>query len=282
MQGIYRFQVGAMACMVVHEGMTELSLASFPERYPNATPEQIADAVRILAIEGNITHSHMNCLLIEHDGKRLLVDSGQGAGAQPRLGQLLPYLRGAGISPDQIDQIFITHFHIDHINGLMDSSGEPVFSRATYCALRAEWEYWFSPQTLERIGEERASLLRSQLLPLQDRFQLLEDGQQIAPGIRTQLMPGHSPGHTGLLLESNGQRLLHVVDLLHHPAQLIYPGWHIKFDSDRQQAEATRRSVLAQAADGQWLTMFYHLPFPAIGHVVRVDDAFRWQPLTEA
>lgn len=278
-QGIYRFQLGAMACMIVHEGMTEMPLTSWSERYPNATPQEIDDAAHILAIQEGVTSSHMNILLVEQDGKRLLVDSGQGAGAQPRLGQLLPHLRGAGISPDQIDHVFITHFHIDHINGLIDSRGEPIFSRATYSALRAEWEYWFSPHTLERIGEERAVLLRSQLLPLQDRFQLVEDGQPIAPGISARLMPGHSPGHTGLLLESNGERLLHAVDLLHHQAQMLYPGWHIKFDSDRAQAEATRRSVLAQAADERLLTMFYHLPFPAIGHVIRVRDAFGWQPL---
>lgn len=276
-EGVYHFQVGSMACMIVHEGRSEIPIASLQERYPNATPEQLQDALHTLSIQGEAIESHMNCLIVEHHGKRLLVDTGQGAAAQPRLGNLLPRMQAAGITPEMIDQVFITHFHIDHINGLIDAEDKPIFPNADYSTQRGEWEYWFSAETQARIGEERAGLIQRQLLPLEDRFRLLDDGDEILPGIHAMLIPGHSPAHCGLVLESDGERLLHVVDLLHHAAQLLYPEWHIKFDYDRAQAEATRKKILAKAADENLLTMFYHLPFPAVGRVLREGRAFRWQ-----
>ncbi len=100
-----------------------------------------------------------------------------------------------------------------------------------------------------------------------------------SPSVTLVAMPGHTPGHTGLLIEANGERLLHVVDLLHTLPQFKYPNWHINFDSDGPLAEQSRKAILARAADEKLLTMFYHLPFPGLGHVVRAGSAFSFQPI---
>ena len=112
-----------------------------------------------------------------------------------------------------------------------------------------------------------------------DRFSFVGDGDEIAPGVRAVSAPGHSPGHTGLLVESEGEALLALVDVLHMLIQFANPGWHHRFDSDGVLAAETRRAQLERAARDNLLTLFYHLPFPGLGRVVRQGDAYRWQAM---
>ncbi|GAB4531359.1 MAG: MBL fold metallo-hydrolase [Anaerolineae bacterium] len=272
---IHPLKIGAIRCVVLSEGGSTFPNSKYNEYFSNVTPEEVqAGLVAIGHAEGTGASS-MHPLVIESGGLRVLVDTGMGAAAQPQFGQLLPALAEAGLAPEQIDVVYITHFHGDHINGLM-TNGTPTFPNARIITGRAEWQYWTAPDNLSEN-------LQAILTPLKDRFSFADDGDDIAPGVRVIDLFGHTPGHTGLILESQGEQLWHLVDALHRTVQFRHPEWHHRFDNLPEVASETRRGWLAKAAEAGALVLFYHLPFPGLGHVQAVDDAagdaFTWVPL---
>lgn len=277
--GIHRFNVGSINCTVIHEGGAAAPVDDLPGYFKNASAEDVQAALAAIGHTDSQIGASMNCLYIESGDARLLVDTGLGQTERPGYGRLHDGLNAAGIAPADINLICITHFHGDHIGGLTDGEGAPVFPNARYVTTETEWGHWLSEETLAKIGEDMANFIRGKLLPLEDQFSYADDGDEIAPGVCIVDMPGHTPGHSGLLLESDGERLLHVVDLLHRAPQFARPDFHHVYDTDAELAVSTRRAVLARAADENLLTMFYHLPFPGLGRVRREGDGFRWQPI---
>jgi glyoxylase-like metal-dependent hydrolase (beta-lactamase superfamily II) len=275
----HRFKIGTIEAIVIQDGFSPLDILNIPQRYPNATEEEIEAAYKYLE-EANIpAEQHMNILYLNVNGSRILVDTGMSMRSQnPAFGRLMFTLAELNIAPQKIDIVYITHFHGDHISGLLDEGMQPAFPNAKVMTPQAEWDAWMSPEKLTAEGDN-AKRYTSMLEPVKDRFSFLNYGDEIAEGVKVLDIRGHSLGHSGLLIESQGEKLLHLVDMLHNPVQFIYPNWHIMFDADPDLAEKNRREQLAYAADNQILTMFYHLAFPGLGYVQREGDAFRWQPI---
>lgn len=276
-KGIHRFNVGDISCTVLHETDSDKPVASLMELYVNAAPDDIQAALAEISHSSDEINSSMNILLIETDGQRILVDTGIGA---PGRSYLLENLRAAGLSPETIDHIVLTHYHPDHIDGLFDDNGL-VFSNAMYSTNRTEWDHWFSDATRARMNPEtQARFDRMHLLS--DRITWVKAGDCIAPGVEIMEAPGHTPGQIGLVISSQDACMWHLIDVLHREPQLARPNWHIRFDSDPEQAVETRRNLLTKAAEAQVLTFFYHLPFPGLGTVSQSGDAFRWHPINAA
>jgi glyoxylase-like metal-dependent hydrolase (beta-lactamase superfamily II) len=275
----YRLNIGDISCMVVQEAASEAEIATWNQRYSNSSEEEFQDALEKIGHEGTMTARHMNILYIEVDGTKILVDSGFGEEHEsPVMGLLIPNLRKAGIEPEDIDIVYITHFHGDHYAGLLRKDGEPSFPNARYITRQSEWDYWMSEEVIEKFGE-RAAGYTPVFNKLKDKFSFVKAGDEIATGVRVLDISGHTMGLSGLMIESNGEQLMHLVDVLHHETQFVYPDWHIIFDTDGELAEKTRRTFLGNAANRNILTMFYHLPFPGLGHVKREDGSFRWKPI---
>ena len=215
----------------------------------------------------------LNLLYLNSGGQRILADVGFGASV-PGMGGALKGLAQLGISSADIDIIFLTHFHGDHIAGLCDDAGSPVYANARYICMQAEWDEWMGRWAA--AGDEW-NLNRFD--GLRERFSFVDDGDEIAPGVQVVALPGHTNGHAGLLLESRGERLLHVVDLLHQAFQLQHTDWHFGFDSDGAAAADTRVKTLNRCVDEGLLTLFYHLEFPGLGKLARAGDAFAFQPI---
>lgn len=271
----YKFALGAMTCYVLSDvDDSTLTIDKLASRYPQADEAAIVAALQAAGETGESSESAMNPFAVKTGGSLLLMDTGMGTQAGPNVGHLQASLAKAGITPDDVDIVFITHFHPDHTFGLLDADGQPVYPNARYLCSATEMHYWMSDEALATMDEQRVTGIRESVAPLRERFTLVADGDELAPGITAVVMPGHTPGHTGMLLESNGERLLHVVDLLHNIVQLGHPDWHHIFDSHPEQAVITRKATLSRAADENLLTAFYHLPFPAIGRVTRQGDAF--------
>jgi len=269
----HRQQVGDITCIVLHEGYSESELTAeyLQGRYPNAPEEEINDALENHGYEGTPS-SHMNALYIETDGTRILIDTGMGDGAGPSFGHIPAALESEAISTDDIDIVFISHFHGDHINGLLNDDGSPRYANARYVTAQAEWDHWMNEKTLASMAESRAASIKNSIMPLEDKFSFLNNGDTLAPGVTLVDTAGHTPGHMGLLIESNGERLFDVVDLLHSLPQFRYLDWHFVFDSLPELAVRNRRAALGRAADENLLTLFYHLPFPGLGYLRREDD----------
>lgn len=243
----HRLKIGDVVCIVLHEGfsMSEASADAIRGGFPNATPDEIEDALALRSYGDEQPSMHMNVLTIESAGTRILVDTGMGSGAGPVFGHVTPALQAEGIRPADIDIVFISHFHPDHFGGLLTEDGQPQYPNSRFITTQIEWDHWTHEDTLKAIDAPFAASLRA-LVDRLDQFSFLAAGDTLAPGITLVDAPGHSPGHTGLLIESNGERLLAVVDLLHSLPQFKYPHWHFAYDSDRSLAAQSRQRLLAR------------------------------------
>ena len=194
----------------------------------------------------------------------VLFDTGQAPD------QIVGALRAAGYEPGQVDKVVITHMHGDHIGGLAGEDGSPTFANASYHTTQAEMDHW--------AGAENDNF-NVKVAPLRDRFEMIADGQDAASGITAMAMNGHTPGHTGYLLNSGDRSLLLVADLANHYVwSLAHPDWEVRFDMDKAAAAASRRRVLGMLAAEKMPMVGYHMPFPAMGFVETRGDGFHWVP----
>lgn len=263
-------KIGEIECAVLQEGAAEMTLYALAGRYPNASRDEIESA-----LGGEAPSGSLNLLYIKSGSTRILADVGFGE-STPGMGGALRGLDSMGVATADIDIVFLTHFHGDHIAGFFNDKGEPVFANARYVTAQAEWDEWLERWAASAAEPDQQNLTR--FTALRDRFKLVSAGDEVAPGVSVVDLKGHTLGHSGLLVQSGGDRLLHVVDILHQPFQLARADWHFSFDSNPELAVTTRRKTLQRCADEGVLTLFYHLPFPGLGKVTVEDETFVWVP----
>ena len=272
MSKVNSFAVGDINCAVLLEGEAATTIDGLAGRYPDVPQAQIEAAVGAEMPVGS-----MNVLYFTSGGAHVLADVGFGQSGRPKMGQVEAGLNELGLSASDIDIIFLTHFHGDHIAGLYDDSGKLSFPNARYRTAQAEWDEWQARWSASDDLAHKDNL--EKMISLQDKIELVQDGDALAPGVSVVGMPGHTLGHSGLLLESGDDQLLHVVDILHQPFQFAHTEWQFVFDSDGDMATETRRRILQRCADENLLTLFYHLKFPGLGHVRKDGDMFSWHAI---
>lgn len=273
MSQAHQFAVGDFQCAVLLEAASEVTSESNAGRYPDVS------AAEIEAEMDGAKHSDNSCniLLIDNGDTKVLADVGFGSSGPANSGLLRAALESINISPSGIDIVYLTHFHGDHIAGLAESDGSLAFPNARYVTTRAEWDEWMAVWRDSDLPESQDKLKWFEAQ--RERFSFLGNGDAVVPGVSVVDLAGHTLGHSGLLVESRGERLLHVVDLLHQAFQFHRTEWHFIFDSDGDMAVRTRRRVLGRCADEGLLTLFYHLTFPGLGFVKRSGDSFTWHPI---
>ncbi len=274
----HRFQIGDINCIALEEGTVGFDPSTISSRYPNASEEEIQDAISTLKASGAKLENYFNTLYIEAGDTKILVDAGMGYNPErPDIGKTLAALASEGINPEDIDIVYITHFHGDHYMGLL-SNGEATFPNARYVTLDDEWNFWLSDDAREKMAERVQGILNV-VTPLEDKFSTLSAGDELAPGVHVMAIPGHTMGQSALRIESGGDTLIHLVDLLHSTAQFRYPDWHFVYDTDGELAVRSRREQLGNALNHNLLVMFYHLPFPGLGHVAQDGQNYKWIPV---
>ena len=288
----FYFKVGTFECIAVSDGTLTYKPPMFPPPptflFVNAPRENLDPVLRQYGLQleqwGEWVSPYI-CLVVKTGKHQVLVDTGAGAFA-PTTGKLLHNLQTAGIDPDDIDTVIITHGHPDHLGGITDSDGKLVFHNARYALWKDEWDFWTSGDVEKKLDEHVRDVLvqfaRKNLPPIQDKLDLVDNENEILPGIRAVAAPGHTPGQMALSLSSRGEQLLCVSDAVLHPIHLEHPEWHAAIDYIPEQVIATRRRLLSLAAAEKALMLAFHFPFPGLGHVSQHGAAWKWEPVSTA
>ena len=224
----------------------------------------------------------MNTFLLQIGDKNVLIDAGCGVSMGPTLGMLCRNLAAMDLGPEDIDTILITHLHPDHINGLVDAEGEAIFPRAELVVNEKELQFFQDPDSPSHSpdGEPQEFFagMRFATAPYMDRIRTVRDGP-LMPGVTAVTQPGHTPGHTGWLVESGNDTVMIWGDILHMPnLQLSAPEAGTILDIDRDLAVATRRRALDMAATDRLRVAGIHFDFPAFGYIVRRANAYAFVP----
>lgn len=280
--GYFRTTVGQFEVTALYDGAIGLA----PKLLTNAQPADIQKLLASKFVGTDKMQTAVNGYLVNTGRHLILVDAGAGKLYGPTLGFLLQNLRAAGYEPGQVDAVVITHLHGDHIAGLMDADGQPVFPNAVIHVDQADHDYWTSQKNADAAPAERKRFYdvprkTAAAFTALGKWKTFKPGTELVPGIKAVATYGHTPGHTSFAVESEGRKLLIWGDLVHsHAVQFARPDVAIEFDYDQQQAVATRRKVFEEMAQNKSLVAGMHLPFPGIGHVGTDDnDAFTWIPL---
>ena len=280
-QGSHRFQVGSISCTVLSDGYVSYPLSWF---FPNAEPGELLDALQRRHLSQESVLSPYTCLLIETGRHVVLVDTGAGE-YSPTTGAIQARLEIAGIRPQDVDTVIVTHAHPDHIGGALDMIGRPAFPNARYVLSEIEWEFWTAARTdlrkLQLPEDAKAaihSMARRALGPLRHQIEPIDCETEVVPGVTAIPAPGHTPGHLAVLISSEGQNLLNLGDAAVHPLHLEQPGWQNGFDLECDRAVATRRRLVERAVAADMHLMAFHFPFPSIGRVAAAGGGWQWTP----
>ncbi len=219
--------------------------------------------------------------LVRAGSELVLFDTGLGANGRGNgLGQMRERLQAAGHAPEDVTIVVLTHFHGDHIGGLMED-GAPAFPNARYVMGQAEYDFWTAEERLSGPTENAANAVRNVVVPLAENATFLSEGSEVVPGITAVETFGHTPGHLAYRIESDGQQVMLTGDIAnHYIVSLRRPDWEVAFDMDKAAAAETRKRVFDMIAADRIPFIGYHMPFPSMGFVEKLDTGYRWVPAT--
>jgi glyoxylase-like metal-dependent hydrolase (beta-lactamase superfamily II) len=264
--------VGDIEVMAIYDGPHHVPLGFLVGVEP-------AEGRRLGGVTGDFLPLSVNCFVIRTGGKTILVDAGGGM-TMGTLGLLPANLRAAGVMPEDIDHVLLTHLHRDHSNGLIDAAGAAAFPVADV-NLHQEEARFYLDRTFTDADPERwrngAAEARRNLAPYRGRVHRFPDGE-VFPGVSATLLPGHTPGHTGFLVHSGGEQLLIWGDIVHLPrVQVPRPDVALAFDVDPNMARATRQRTFDRVAQERLCVAGAHLDHPGFGYIVRDGGGYRYE-----
>ena len=271
----YPFKVGRFECIAIKDSVNAYqNPASL--LFSNAPKDRLAQVLRDHDIEHETWNEWLSpytCLFVRTEAHKVMIDTGDG-------GNLFQSLRDCGVSPDEIDTVLLTHAHGDHVGGNTNPEGRAAFSQARYIMSKIEWDFWTSETTLGQPQHEwMAPVVQRNLLPLYDRFELIEQAMEVVPGVRAIGAPGHTPGHMVVEVSSGGEHLWFISDAFIHPVHFEQPDWYTEVDIQPQKAVRTRWQLLDRVAAVQPLILACHFSFPGLGHARQLNEGWQWQPM---
>jgi glyoxylase-like metal-dependent hydrolase (beta-lactamase superfamily II) len=283
--GWYRYKVGSLEVTVATDGARSFDLT--PSYVVNVPIEDVRKALEAAYMPSNRMIHHYAPIVINTGGKLVVIDTGGGPGAykstKGELGQFTENLVAAGIDPKSIDMVVISHFHGDHVNGLLDSNNKLAFPKAEVPVPEVEWKFWMDDGEMSRASAGRMAGLfknnRRIFDALGRKVTPYGWGKEVAPGILPVATTGHSIGHTSFVVSTGNSAVYVQSDVTNKPDLFArHPDWGAAFDQDPNAAVATRRKVYDMLAADRLLVQGFHYPFPGLGRVEKAGNAYRVIP----
>lgn len=275
----HRIRVGSLDVTVATDGLVQR--ASLPPTFvPNASAEEVTAALRAGGHE-SVPANTYNVTAVRTRQGVVLLDCGFGPQGGPAgTNRLAANMRAAGIELSEVRILAFSHFHGDHVGGLLGEGGAPAFPNARILVPEPEWAFWNDDGEMSRGPEARRPAFvnaRSRFAPYAARVERFALGAEIAPGVRSVATVGHSPGHSSFLIADGNEQLFVTADAVNLPALFMArTDWFPMFDMDPPTAVATRRAMLDRLATDRIRTVGYHFPMPATGFVERAGSNYRF------
>ena len=270
------YKIGDAEVTAVYDGIWEKPHdAAF---IANASVEDVKAAMVKAGLPADFVSIPFTVVIVKTGGKTILCDSGTGGQVQPTAGKFMANMKAAGFDPGKIDAILISHFHPDHIFGLMEKeTNKPVYPDTEIIVSDVEYKFWTDPAVIDRLPEARKGLARriQAVFPKWKNIRQVAGEPEVAPGIRFVLSPGHTPGHRAFHLSSGSKELMISNDTAYVPALVVAnPGWHGQYDQNATLAEESRRKLLDRVVADKLQICGYHFPFPGAGTIAKDGSGY--------
>lgn len=299
--GFYRHRADTLTVTALFDGIVYVPRGQMQ----GIAPERVGDLVKQAYSPEHEKglDTAVNAFVVQKGGETVLVDAGTAqcfSENNPQvppnlqnngLGQLSANLKAAGIRPEQVGHILLTHGHSDHICGAVDAQGQTAFPNAVMWISDTEYRHWHSDETRAALPPDFRFLvdqIRTAIAPYEraGRLKRFKAGDKLPLDAQVFATPGHTPGHTSYLFNGGREKLLVWGDVLITPAvQFAEPQALFAADEDKETAKRSRLDMLQRASQNGWTVAGAHLPFPALGHVVKGrsrTEQYRWVPVEYA
>ncbi len=272
-------QLGAAEVISLSDGNLVLPASFFFGGLPQ-------DELDLILSKHNVPRDQLeppcNLTLLRQQGRIVLFDAGSGPAFMPSAGALPDSLDAEGLTPEDITHVVFTHAHPDHLWGILDDFDEPVFPQAKLMIGQAEWDYWTDPNTVDTIGEARASFAvgaARRLAAIEEQISFFNGGEEILPGVMAHSTPGHTPGHMSFEIRDGSAAVMVGGDAIGN-AHVAFerPDWASGADQDTDLGAKTRMRLLDQLATDEIALLGFHLPHGGLGRIERSGGAYRFVP----
>ena len=285
--GWYRYKVGSFEVTVVADGVNRFKLPD--DIVANVKREEVNAALVAAHGEPDVFVTPYNPIVVNTGQKLVVIDTGLGEAAfnasKGRIGQFLTNLAAAGIDPNTVDTVVISHYRGDHVNGLLKADNSIAFPNAEILVPAAEHKFWMDDGEMSRAPKGRIEELfrnnrRIFAGEVMKRLRTYDEGKEVVPGITAVATHGHSMGHNSHVVASGSSQVYVQADVTHVPFLFARnPGWHAFYDQDPVMAEATRRKVYDMLVAEKMLVQGFHYPFPSLACVEKSGSGYHEAPV---
>lgn len=286
--GWYRYKVGDIEVTAVTDGINRFK---FPDTFVlNKSRDEVNKALEAAFMEKDMMAIPYTPIVVRNGGKTTVIDTGTGeanfANSKGAAGQFTRNLAAAGIDPKDVSTVIISHYHGDHINGLLKADNSLTYPNAEILVPAVEHKYFMDDAEMNKQTSDRMVGVFKNLrrvfgnAEVAKRVKTYDAGKEVVPGVTSVATYGHTPGHTSHVVSSGGKSVFVQADVTNVPFLFARnPGWHLMFDQIPDQAEATRRKVYDMLATDKVMLQGFHYPFPAVAYIEKTASGYREVPV---
>jgi len=283
----YRYKVGDIECTSINDGARSFPM---PDGWVRNIPkEQALAAAEAAYMPKGMVTVPFNPQLVNTGGKLVLIDCGLGAGmvepSKGAVGRTIMNLAAAGVQPNDIDIVLMSHLHPDHTNGIRAADNSMAFPNAEIMVPAKDWAFWMSEENAAKAESNKMmkdyfANVKKIYAGIENKVTKYEWDKEVAPGITSVGTPGHTPGHTSFVVASGSSKVLVQSDVTNIPEFfLVNPDWHVVYDIEPELAAQTRHKFFDMAAAEKAIVVGFHYQFPSVGHVEKTATGYRLVPV---